>query len=202
MNDFTMRDHARQASAFIVKALGEDWSVDTEGTSGFQDGRVYIDGPNQARLLLAFGGIYGRTSDRDRLEVRGVTPVSAPRHTLTYELSEQKHQIGMSRDKTPEQIAREITRRLLPDYMPYVQQCLLSAARHRDDTTARSETLAALASAFPHGVARNENQVYTHGPDHTWYGDLRVNNDGSRLAELTLRSISIEQALKIAEVLR
>lgn len=197
MSEIPLRDYARQTAAYVAENLSatpEEWKVRT--SNDFQDGRVFLDGPNEAALLLTFGG--HTAAERDRLSVRAFYP-NDTRQYLPYELRHAKsHQIGMSREKGPATIALEIQRRLLPDYWPALQVALDARQRGREAAENRAKTVARLGVAFG-GCHTEENRVWLTGEG--WYGDLRVNHDGSEVSSLELRGITAEQAARIADVL-
>lgn len=86
----------------LSQHLPEGWSP--------HDTHPAINGPDGMCLLLANG--------RPRGRVEGLLP-SVPNHCFS--LSEEQHRqasIGVNLTRSPEAIARDITRRLLPQYEP------------------------------------------------------------------------------------
>src|SRR5690349_24873057 len=93
-------DIIRSTAGFLATALGSTWRVDPEYDSSWG---AKLEGPDGLSLLL-------NMSTRGKVEISGFMPANPDggRFPNTH--------IGVSRDRGPEAIAREITRRLLPPY--------------------------------------------------------------------------------------
>lgn len=92
--------------AAVAAALGEGWSRHTEII--YNDPGIVLRGPNDEVISISTGWHNG-----DRLEIRGWFR-GGLREFKRY--NEPRHEISVTVKKTAEQVARDITRRLLPGY--------------------------------------------------------------------------------------
>jgi hypothetical protein len=100
----------RSATGFIATALskadeGQTWRAEPDFDSSWS---TKLIGPDGQALLLDFG--YG--DDYPRIEIKGLYPSDHDGSLLSHE----SHKISVGRSRTPDAIAREITRRFLPGY--------------------------------------------------------------------------------------
>ena len=126
----TEQDILRSATGFLATALGTGWRVDTEYHSAWM---TRLFGPEEMVLLLDF-------RRHGRILISGVTPFAVEARS---DLRNTK--IGVTRERDPGAIAREITRRLLPDYQWDLQMAQETHARIVVATAARRALAAELA---------------------------------------------------------
>jgi hypothetical protein len=140
------------------------------------DNGVYLDGPDNVRIQITDADHRGT-----RYEING-RPTREESRQSSYELDGKKFRtardgITASAAKTPAQIAGEITRRLLPAYLPYLAALRerLNASNAADDRVAtyRDALLAAIGTA---GSADGDEEIRLHIED--GYGSLQVQSDG------------------------
>jgi len=105
--------------------------------------------------------------------------------------------ITVSADKPSAQIARDIVKRLLPAYLPYLAALRERVATHNAHEVRvgafRDRLLSAIGDA---GEASGEYEIYLHLAD--GYGSMRVQDGGVYFDRL---SVSADLALAIAKVL-
>lgn len=129
-----------------LQRLANEVSQHLAGSWSPHDTYPAINGPDGMGLLLANG--------RPRGRVEGLLP-SVPNHC--FPLSEEQHQqasIGVNLTRSPEAIARDITRRLLPQYKALFRE-VAEAKQEYERQQADRESLAAQAEqilAEPHQV--------------------------------------------------
>jgi|GEM_PF-2475056 len=209
MNTFDQRAIVRQVSAFVADALGEGWSVDTSEAYAEHTG-VYVDGPDGARLWLTLGGRnYGR--DLDRLSIRGQYP--RPEESKGYGDGWSKRfgetrtdEISVKRDRDPAAIAREIRRRLLPDYLEMLGEAVAGNAAHDAAVRRGRELRADLAARLGKGTrvddARGDVSTPYYGSDTTKVSaTFKAHDHSDGVSEVELRWMTAEQALKLADFL-
>ena len=156
------RDRIRQIGGFVATALGEAWKVDTsaefnhavsikradDGASVFL--RIGPYGPRNGRLIIS--GEYPGTYDQHRVD---------------------RHEITVAADKDPGKIARDIERRLLPDYLPDLEKVRERIAADERAATTRAAALAALGEV---GANETNGRIYISLPG--IYGQIDLNHDG------------------------
>lgn len=107
----------------IAKSLGNGWTHDQSfAEDDGRDWRARIDGPNQQRLFLSNSW----AKQKGMLYISGWTPDGVEHDTRNPLPS-----INVNLSKTPDQIAKDITRRLLPDYQFALSAILL---KHQQQT--------------------------------------------------------------------
>ena len=193
----TTRDQAAQTHAYadaVAKALGDGWAyAQNRDADGKPPWFATITRPDGAGLHLSreyrtgryqWSGTYPRdTKGQDHM------PYNATRPSIT-----------TSPDKAPEQAARDVTRRLLPEYLALLEQCQARVAQANDyaTTTARNAAkLAAMLNTVPDERPRNGDAcVRFHRGE--YYGDVTVNGESIRI---DVRSLTVEQAARVLRVL-
>lgn len=187
------REIIRQTAGFVATELGEDWKVNTDERYADHMG-VYLDGPSQQQLWLGFDW-----RNPDRIKVRGHYP-QPPGTTLPY--GTKSHEIGLSRDRGPEAIAKEIRRRLLPGYIESLAgviegHTLADENASRRDTVARDfETI--LGGRYAGTTAADSGAEVSFFDDARGFGRVRLNSDGTKVVEFEIRSLPLDKARRIA----
>lgn len=174
--------------------LGAGWTAEHE--PGDWGGSHRLHGPGGALLRIDKDG-YGDVPTR--VEVLGLfSGVSAPRHW------HENHKITVAVSRGPVALAREITRRLLPDYLP-----ALEAAQQREaDAVARVARLAdraeQLRALLPGGYvishACTESNFEMSVPGREVDGTVSLRYDGATGA-LQLRRVPVELLFELVVVL-
>ncbi len=193
-NDQTDQTHAYAQA--VAKALGDGWTYNDA------DNRD-VDGewPRWAQIARTDGGglHVSREWNTGRYLWSGEYPRDASGHDQT-PYNAKRPSITVSPDKSPEQVARDITRRLVPDYL-----ALLAQTRERIDradayaNTARRNavTLAKILDTVPGEHARQgDAAVRFHRGE--FYGDVAVNGDSIRI---DARSLTMAQAERVLRAL-
>lgn len=176
----------------IAKLVAEDmpngWTAiepDYDGTE------VWLRGPDRIELHIShYQGrfeIAGRTtSDEIRQREQG---------------DERPKAITVSANKLPQQIARDITRRLLPDHVSYVAVLRARVQRHNDYEARvralRDELLTALGGAGRQAQG-SDNEIYLCLAD--GYGTMTISGASVSFSRLSVpREIAMEIARVLAE---
>ncbi|MFB7383301.1 hypothetical protein [Kitasatospora purpeofusca] len=139
---------------------------------------------------------------RGRLTVHGVMPLGWSGDT--------QFTIGVSIGRTPQDIARDIHRRLLPDYMAALPGALAEVADTERLRLARTEAMRTLTEALPalHTYdwdrERSAGSFYPESRHHAerayGYGTVRVNH-GAESADLKLTGVPLNRARAILAIL-
>jgi hypothetical protein len=189
------RTHAYAAE--VAKALGDGWTY-TRTFDG--DGKptwfATLTGPNGASLHLS------RESRTGRYQWSGNYPRDAKgQDHKPYNAT--RPEISTSPEKTPVQAARDITRRLLPDYLALLARCQegVDAANTYVDTTARNvarlaEILGREPDKRPTSGSEASVRFYWRGGD--TYGDVMVNGNHVRIDV----KLPMDQAERLLPILR
>jgi len=177
----------------VAGHLGPDWSAEDPGDD--YPG-AYLNGPDQARLYLR--GIW---NDATRVQVAGGYPQNHQRPAA--------HSITVALSRGAAAIAREITRRLLPDYLATLKGVI--AENHRDQQAAerRAHNAGELAKLLPGAKVDHDPSTASYKTSIRWYdrdngrgyGDLHLSYDGQGVSELEIRSISVETAERVLRAL-
>src|SRR5258708_33417287 len=118
----------RELAQEIVQALGPDWKLstrfDAEDSQDRRPWRSRIEGPDSQALFLS-----NTWGPKGMLHVSGWAPDGIPHETPVR--GGALPSINVSLTKTPTQIAKDITRRLLPDYQALLTKVI---EQHRQDT--------------------------------------------------------------------
>jgi len=161
------------AAPKIAAAPGLNWTVQPEIDSNRSDGMAHLDGPDGLKLWLST--TWGPAG---MLHVSGSWPRGTNGQSYQPYKSNgdrQKYSINVGLAKTPEQMAREIERRLLPAYRTALAEAW-ERKRRDDDADAELARIAAELAALVNKPAPNKGSegysVYaagisfrvTHGP--------------------------------------
>ena len=180
----------------IIVELGDGWSA---VRPEHHDNGVYLHGPDDVRIQIAHTPSWKGSGDR--YVINGRPSQEESQQSLGYSESKDharaRQGITVAASKSPAQIARDITNRLLPAYLPYLAALRKRLNAHNDHesrvATLRDELLTVLGNA---GSALNEHDIYLHLED--GYGTIRVNADSVSFDRL---SVPAHLALGIANVL-
>jgi hypothetical protein len=175
---YTTRDILRQTAGMVATEMGEGWSVDP-GTPDTQ--RPTLLGPDGARVLFTGHGYGDDEKSTQKLELIALYPDGTLRDMYP---SPESVRINVTRDRGPAVIAREITRRLLPKYLPELER---AQAWKRKDAARKVEQERVAAELFELAGDRPG----THSP-HTVY----VKTDSGGTVRLTVReggSVEVER---------
>ena len=184
------RNKARE----VMKALGATLDEKSEHT---------VEGTlptGESFYISCFGGSYG---DKGKFQVRGNYSYD-PRDCGAIEYEESRPEIGVSRSKTVEQIAKDIQRRFLPKFLEVEAIC----KAYKDKKTSRIATRDAALSEIAEYVGttyhkpdwRDSSGTESVGFSHV--ANLRgkaESFDGENFT-LELRGLSLEQVKKILDL--
>ena len=173
-------DAHRVMAGTVAKIIG--WSlipVDPENQE--RGSNADLKGPDGMEIVLNTDNYQTRNG---KINIYGRSPKRGFRFTAT--------EINVSKDKTPEQIARDITRRLLPDYTVQFNKALEELAKedaHKNKIEENKKALQAAGVRFSNG---NDSGHFTGG-------GVDVSSDSIRF---NLYSVTPQQALKIVKLLK
>lgn len=187
----------------IAKALSEDWTVKPSDAS---------EGGWRVRMVRSTGGTVAVWRDRDHpdkvtLDGQFPDPPNGVRYSDVQHLAPKHdaHRIRVNPSRGPVVIAREIERRLLPDYLP----ALATWEAHMQQKAAAFEAqqkmlriLADILNTKPRKGSRNDHPEYVEwSPFGQGVARFVVDKDGDG-ARLESTHLSAEQAVAVAETLR
>ena len=167
---------------------GQSWQLrlDTEGSDS--SWRQNIDGPDSASVFISntWGG-------KHRIHLSGSFP-----QDVHFSYQELRPSITVADTATPERIAAEIKRRLLPEYLPLLAKKLESKRQHDNFEANKLATFKAALNVVGYaveshnGVVREEKSI---GPD---YISFRTLNETQ--VQLDRFQVTPEQLRKIHAV--
>jgi hypothetical protein len=180
----------------IARHMPSGWSAVAPDD---HDNGAYLDGPDGGRLQITHIPNYGGSGNR--FEIDGRPTREESRRASSYRDNKNfpgaRKGITVAASKTPAQIARDITNRLLPAYLPYLTElrARVNADNANEDkiTAFRNELLTAIGGA---GKEHNEHDIYLTLGD--GYGTMRVQSDSVSFDHL---SVPRDLALEIAKVM-
>ncbi len=110
--------------------------------------------------------------------------------------------IGCSQDKTPEQIARDIQKRFLPDYMADLQKVIETNKIIQESADTKYHTIKALADFLGISPKKDHNNEYSLSVWQALKGlnKLEVSYDGTRI-NLNLE-LTLDQTLQVLAILK
>jgi hypothetical protein len=189
-----------QLTKDIAKELGSGWTfkpLDEPYPTQF------IQGPNEAEIAVRIE-TYG--SRKGRVEVHGNFHIGRNKEFI--DVREWNHstsdrcklpEISVSGTRGAAAIAKEITRRFLPEYLPLLQKAIDkrdTANSYEDKTRANLVVLAAIVNArIPAERDRSTTSFYHNDKA---YGDIQVSGDS---VTLKLSSLTMQQAEQILTLL-
>lgn len=191
-NSATIIPTARQIAAHMP----DGW---TAAAPDSHDNGAYLIGPDNVQVQITRIPSYSGSGDRYDINGRPTREESkqAGRYSDKTEYPAGRKGITVSAAKTPQQIARDITNRLLPGYLPYLaalRDRACAANEHEDRViTFRDELLTAIGDA---GQPHDDHDIYLTVDD--GYGVMRVQDGNVTFERLTVPG---DLALEIAAVL-
>ncbi|HXQ34291.1 MAG TPA: hypothetical protein VN843_09780 [Anaerolineales bacterium] len=172
----------QEFAELIAKALGSDWKRSTRFDSEDSNWRAELEGPGSQCLFLS--NLWAREG---RLYIGGSFPQGAQ---LPYKA--EVPSITVDAHKSAQQIARDITSRLLPRYTPLLETVLDSKTKAEEFEAGR-QRLAAEVAIVVNGRVNGE-VVYSHG----W--DLQVSGPDSIRVQGHCNYLTLDQLKKIQAV--
>lgn len=155
---------------------------------------TFLIGPDGETIAIDLG-------DVGRLCIKGFAP--DPRLIDHFKVVS----IGVSDSRPPAQLAREITRRLLPDYRTNLSTAKEKAQKLDDDHAARTALAEQVLKTLPGsriGYHNNKNQhtdIYRYSHGGSASVNISLDRDGSGARELKITSLPAEQLLAILTVI-
>lgn len=143
-------DDFRTLASDVAAALGDGWRSEYDPDS-FGRYRATLHGPDDAKILM-WRDRYGNDG---KLTVSGSYP-----DNNAYDVKHVKIGIGETRGAAV--IAREIQRRLLPDYLPELVRIKKDNARRTDNRAARLRLAEELAGPIKGRVIDDARSSHTH----------------------------------------
>ena len=183
MEHEALHEMARQ----IAPLLGEGWEY-IRGGGGWL---ARIAGPNGALIVLAGWDAYSPKSKQGRYAIWGEYP---PRTNCS------RVEITVKASKTPEQVAGEIARRFMPEYLRLYAK---AAVRLQDEKEAAREVILAPLRRVAEAVGATVEDGHGRAP-HVRVPDLRVLIWGRNTEQVLLGDMAVtpEQAIAIITLLR
>lgn len=185
----------------IAKSLGNSWTATEDKDK--ETGRVWgwsLAGPEEQNLRI--GTVWNQEG---RLTISGTYPseVDAQGQRQDYgaqavRYDETRPSITVAQDREPAAIAREITRRLMPEYTRILTEAKRRREQHRAYVAGCLSIIDRLAKVCPDYTkivkphSGGENYLNIAGPDHEFYGDIKPHGDGT--VSVTVRGITVESA--------
>lgn len=143
----------------------------------------------------------GGWKSEDKIKVSGSYPHDC--HNQSYSYGLKNPSIGCSVDKTPEQIARDIQKRFLPDYLEDLEKVIGLNKNTQKQADARYHSIKTLADSLGIAPKKEEhNNEYTLPIWNVLSGldRLEVSSDGTRI-DLKLE-LTLEQTLEVLTILK
>lgn len=182
----------------VAKALGKGWSVEKKE----RDYSHYVEvlGPDGAAISISTARekdrlyISGNYDDRIDGEQVWLVPYKTTNPSITVAMT-----------KSAEQIAADITRRLLPDYLPLLADCQKTVEQHksfRATTAATADRVAAAVGGRVDGPrnGRSSTQVSVYHSDDLQgqTGDITISGTGVSFDRL---SVDADEAIAMLHAL-
>ena len=142
------------------------------------------------------GGLWTRMHER---ETHFEFSCCVPRSHLVYS-KDKPSKIKVSKAKTPEQIAKDLSRRMLPSFNEYADKINEALARHDEWTGKRKNLLHEVCIVF-YGEAKNITDECSEktGYCNEHYVRIRASEN---TVNLNVDGLSLEQVKKIVEVIK
>lgn len=141
----------------IATLLDGDWAIYKDRLDGIYPG-IFLNGPDDKSLH--FTTSYNNT---ERLEINGIFPNDLSQH-LKYGMDREKTEITVAKSKTPEQIAKDITKRLMPPYERVLAQAKERKADADFHEGRKKKALELIRDAMGEGASIKDDEVYRHSP--------------------------------------
>jgi hypothetical protein len=170
----------------IVEHVAKELSVLTGRSDS--NWRQHIEGPDSTAIFVSntWGG-------KGRIHLSGSFP-----HDAHFGYQEQRPSITVADTATPERIAKEISRRLLPEYLPLLAKKLADKKAHDDFESNKLATFKAALAVIGYAVepyngsVREEKSI---GPEYIHFRTLNETQ-----IQLDRFQITVEQLRKINAV--
>ncbi|MFZ2937616.1 MAG: hypothetical protein WA066_02805 [Candidatus Omnitrophota bacterium] len=142
-------------------------------------------------------GVY---QNEQKIKISGSYPRDCHNQDSSYGL--ENPSIRCSQDKTPEQIARDIQKRFLPDYMEDLQKVIEQNKTIQEKADTKYHTIKALADFLGISPEKDHNNEYSLP---IWnvlpgLGSLKVSYDGTEI-NLNLE-LTLDQTLQVLAILK
>lgn len=178
----------------VADALGFEWAYREQ--TEFRHWQS-IDGPEGAAIDLRI--------DKGRLRIGGQNPEAIHNHDGGGDWwPPDRVVIGCAATKTPGQIASDIRRRLLPEYLPAYRESLADRERYREYLKTRNALLEELVAIVPGTVSRHgKGDLSYNGPTQV-HGNFEVRmgvNRSTPTVALDLSGVPIGLAKEILGML-
>jgi len=153
-----------------------------------------ISVPDGATIIVSIGW-----RDKTKLDISGKYPVYKG---SVYPMLGSNHRIRVSISKSPEQIAKDISRRLLPQYLEQYQKGIeiVRVCQERDENT--SSLLYELQTLLPTlEISNTGDTVYLKTYTDTYMGEVLINDPDKETVDIKMNRIPLETAKGILRVL-
>lgn len=173
----------QEFAALIAQALGGEWKRSTRFDAEDRNWRAELEGPGEQRLFLS-----NTWANKGRLYIGGEFPTGAQ---LPYKAD--RPSITVDASKSAQQIAKDITRRLLP---PYVE-LLATVLKMKSDADTFETGRQKLAQDVAEVVGGRVQSEMVHG----WGGwSFQVSSPTSIRVYSNTAYLTLEQLRKIKDV--
>jgi len=167
----------------LCTLLEGEWYINQDHSdSGYSGVSIETPGGKALNITIPY-------NNKTRLEIRGSWLDGLSQHTPC---NHESTHITVLQSKTPEQIARDITKRLLPPYERVLAQAREAKAAHDKQEAHKQKVLESLQAVMPNATIRND-EVYQYEP-HRITVKYCSYSDGDVQLELT---VPAEKALEI-----
>jgi hypothetical protein len=190
----------------LAEALGDDWhweKPDEDHVMGF------IDGPDGRKLGVHID-TYGKQEGK-KGEIRGMLPQRDAKGDY-FSTSIEVPSIGFTVARGVDAIARDVQRRLLPDYEVAFQRTQEALARRNEYLAETTDSIAAIVEAVPDlgwrrrpeferkipAIRRSEESSASFDLEGAGWGDIKAHGDS---VSLEARSLSREQVIRMLKAL-
>lgn len=178
----------KDVAAELAILTGHPWQLrrDTEGEDS--SWRQYVEGPDQAAIFVSntWGG-------KGRIHLSGSFPQDAH-----FSYQEQRPSITVAETAAPERIAKEINRRLLPEYLPLLAKKLADKQAHDNFEANKLATFKAALAVIGYAVESYNGQVREEKSVGSEYIHFRTLNETQ--VQLDRFQLTVEQLRKINAV--
>lgn len=178
----TLQEYAQLIAAALTAQTGESWERSTRFDADDTNWRAELEGPKGAVLFVS-----NTWSGKGRLYIGSTFPQGSSNFQPT-----ERPSITVSDEKSAQQIAKDIVRRLLPAYLPQLA-IVLKRLAEANDFEARRAALAEEVAEVVGGRVQGE-MVYGGG----W--DLQVSSANSIRLQGHCNYLTLDQLKKIVSV--
>jgi len=172
----------------VARILKMEWRPDLEARGNFGQ----LLGAEQIQLHV--NNLEYKTPNK--INFRGIYPRDAKRQLWTGE--KENIEIGVSVDKSPEHIARDLQRRFLPKYIEHLRVMTEKINKINEYNSKKEATLGQVADRFGYEIRDNNQEgiCFPHG-----LGIYSIKAYTDMQVELSQIYCSSEAAIKIIEIL-